>query len=327
MRRLAFVSTFLAAVASSLVACQLLSGIDNLSKVESLDGGADSSPPSTAEEGGVDSSIDSSVADGGADSITDSSAVDSGSDSSTDSSGPDSGVDSSADSSAADSGIDSSGSTSIVRVQAVSPGWVSSNDTTLTLVEENAGDLLVAGVYFAEATATITVTDTLGNSWLPTNAYANTTACNIGNVSVAEIFYAGGIASGDNVVTVTQSSGTSPLGAYLVEYSGVRTTGPLDGVSGGSAASSTATMSAGNLTTTSARDLVVALFAEATAYGIMTTGPGFSVVDNDTTFYSMFEDDLPTGFGPGTIAPTANEPGGTPSDCWVATAAAFHVGP
>jgi hypothetical protein len=142
-----------------------------------------------------------------------------------------------------------------------------------------------------------------------------------------EIFYAGGIAAGNNVVTVTQSSGTTPLGAFVVEYSGARAAGALDGVSGGSAASSTATMSAGNLTTTSAHDLVVAIFAEATAYGIMTTGPGFSVVDNDTTFYSMFEDDLPAGFGPGTIAPTGTEPGGTPSDCWVAAAAAFHVAP
>jgi hypothetical protein len=172
------------------------------------------------------------------------------------------------------------------------------------------------------------VTDSLGNSWSPTTAYANTaTGCNSENASVVEIFYAGGIAAGDNVVTVTQSSGTAPVGAYLVEYSGARAVGALDGVSGASAASSTATMNAGSLTTTSAHDLVVGLFAEATLYGIMTTGPGFSVVDNDTTFFSMFEDDLPSGFGPGAIVPTANEPGGTPSDCWVAAAAAFRVAP
>jgi hypothetical protein len=324
MRRPAIVSALLVgAIASGLVACEQLSGLDRLSRVASLDGGADSSSPTPVEESGADSS----PVDGGPSSNSDSSAADSGPHSSTDSAAADSGVDSSTDSSAADGGVDSSGQTSIVRVQAIAPGWASSQETMLTLVEENAGDLLVAGVYFTDATATITVADSLHNSWSSTNAYANTTACSIGNVSVAEIFYAGGIAAGNNVVTVTQSSGTAPLGAFLVEYSGVRAAGALDAVSGGSAASSTATMSAGNLITTSAHDLVVALFAEATAYGIMTTGPGFSVVDNDTTFYSMFEDDLPAGFGPGTTAPTASEPGGMSSDCWVAAAAAFHVAP
>ncbi len=232
----------------------------------------------------------------------------------------------------ADADVDAAASTdsappSIVRVQAVAPGWGSSDATTLTLVQENAGDLLVAGVYFTESTATITVADSLGNTWVPTTAYANTAACSSGQVSVAQIFYAGNILAGGNVVTVSQSSGAFPLGAFLVEYSGVRAAGPLNGVSGGHPASSTATMSAGSLTTTGAHDLVVALFAEATVYGVMTTGPGFSVVANDTTFYSMFEDDLPAGSGPGTVTPTAFEPGNAPSDCWVAAAAAFTAAP
>jgi hypothetical protein len=334
MRRSAIASAFLAAVAWSLVACGLVSGLNRLSEVDSLDGGADSASHSLAEDGGADSSMGPPAADSGPDSSidsatgdsanasTDSSAADGAVDSSTDSSTRDSGI----DSSVADSGVDSSSPTSIVRVQAVAPGWASSPQTTLTLAEENAGDLLVAGVYFA-ASATITITDSLGNSWSPTSAYANTTAsCNDENVSVVEIFYAGGIAAGGNVVTVAQSSGTAPLGAYLVEYSGARAAGALDGVSGGSAASSTVTMSAGNLSTTSAHDLVVALFAEATTSGTMTAGPGFSAVDTDGTFFSMFEDDLPTGFGPGVIVPTANEPGG-PSDCWVAAAASFRVAP
>ncbi len=217
--------------------------------------------------------------------------------------------------------------TSIVRVQTVALEWVSAEETTLTVVQENAGDLLVAGVYFAESTATITVTDSAGNTWAPTTAYANVTACSSGETTVAQIFHTAGIAAGQNAVTVAQSSGTSPLGAFLVEYSGVRAAGSLDGVSGGPAASSTATMSPGSLTTTGPDDLVVALFAEATSWGVMTTGPGFSTVANDATFYSMFEDDLPAGTGPGTVNPTAVEPGGAASDCWVAAAAAFKAGP
>jgi hypothetical protein len=216
---------------------------------------------------------------------------------------------------------------SITRVQTVAPGWMSAQSATLTLVAENVGDLLVAGVYFTESTATITVTDSLGNAWVPTTAYANVTGCSGGNVSVVEIFYAEGIAAGANVVTVTQSSGTSPLGAFVVEYSGALAAGSLDGVSGGPATSSTATMSAGSLTTAGAHDLVVALFAEATVWGVITTGPAFSIVADDATFYSMFEDDLPAGAGPGTVTPTAIESGGATSDCWVATAAAFKAAP
>jgi hypothetical protein len=216
---------------------------------------------------------------------------------------------------------------SITRVQTVAPGWGSVQQTTLTLVAENAGDLLVAGVYFTDSTVTITVADSLGNAWAPTTAYANVTACSTGQTSVAQIFYATGVAAGMNVVTVTQSSGTSALGALVVEYSGALASGSLDGVSGGPATSSTTTMSAGSLTTTGANDLVVALFAEATVWGVITTGPGFSIVADDGTFYSMFEDDLPAGAGPGTVDPTAFESGGATSDCWVAAAAAFKAGP
>ena len=172
----------------------------------------------------------------GSHALTDSGlAEEGGADSGTDSSALDSGHDSSTDSSAAESGADSSGSTSIARVQSVAPGWVSAQETTLTLAEENAGDLLVAGVYFDQSTVTITVADSLGNAWTPTTAYANITPCPFGasgaNASVVQIFYAEDIVAGSNVVTVTQSSGTSPLGAFLVEYSGLLKSGSLDGIS------------------------------------------------------------------------------------------------
>jgi hypothetical protein len=327
MRRTAIVSAFFGAITSSLVACQLVSGLDRLSKVESLDGSTDSSPFSLAEEAGADSSTDSSAMDSAPDSGPLSAA---GADSSTDSSVVDSAPDSSPLSSAADGGDDSSGSISIARVQSVAPGWVSAQETTLTL-EENAGDLLVAGVYFDDSTVTIAVADSLDNVWTPTTAYANITPCPLGasgaNASVVQIFYAEGVAAGGNVVTVTQSSGTTPLGAFLVEYSGIRASGSLEGTSGGPAPSSTPTMSAGSLTTEGAHDVVVALFAEATTGGTITPGPGFSTAANDASFYSLFEDDLPSGTGPGPIAPTATEPGGEPSDCWVGAAAAFTAGP
>jgi hypothetical protein len=86
-------------------------------------------------------------------------------------------------------------------------------------------------------------------------------------------------------------------------------------------------MSAGSLTTTGALDLVVALFAEGTTSGVITPGAGFATAAGDPGFYSMIEDDLPAGTASGTVTPTATEPGGVPSDCWVAAAAAFRAAP
>jgi len=86
-------------------------------------------------------------------------------------------------------------------------------------------------------------------------------------------------------------------------------------------------MTSGTLTTNGALDLVVALFSEATTSGTMTSGVGFVTVQYDSTFYSLIEDNLPGGTGPDMVVPMAMEPGGTPSPCWVATAAAFRAAP
>lgn len=48
------------------------------------------------------------------------------------------------------------------------------------------------------------------------------------------------------------------------------------------------------------------------------------------SFYSMFEDNLRPGYsgmGPGTVTPTAAEPGGQSSAWWVGAAAAFKAAP
>jgi hypothetical protein len=291
--------------ASVLGACSLI-GTNGLTG--STDGGADDShdaAPPFWIDGADDTQIDGS--DAGVDRPTDA-----------------------ASDTPSDAGVDSTSvdaAPAIVRVQSLAPGWVSSATTTVTL-DENAGDLLVAGVYFAASNVTVSVRDSLGNTWTPTTAYVNSTAnCSQTNASVAQIFFAEGISAGKNILTVQQSSGTSPLGVFVVEYSGVRGVGALDGVTGGAATSSTATMNPGTLTTTGALDLVVALFSEATTSGTMTPGPGFVTVQYNSTFYSLIEDNLPNGTGAGAVDPTATEPGGTPSSCWSAAAVAFRATP
>ncbi len=88
--------------------------------------------------------------------------------------------------------------------------------------------------------------------------------------------------------------------------------------------------SSGNLTTTGASDLVVALFADVTQYGTMTAGSGFVARQVDTGFVALIEDNLPAGAAPGMHAagaqlpPEAADGGVNNGDgCWVALAAAF----
>jgi len=326
-------------------ACALVSGVDDLQRVACVGACADASGPWDGQDsssgitetgdGDQSTNVSDSASAVELDALADASPLDAPL-------APESGIDDQASaapdvgpgSNAMDvssEGADSLSPPTIARVQASAGAWVFSASMTLT-IDERAGDLLVAAVYFNQSTATVTVADSLGNAWKPTAARANTAACATGGVggdgSVAQILYAQGVAAGHNVVRVTQSTGTRPLGAFLVEYSGVRAAGALDGMNGGAAVSSSPTMSAGQLTTTGTSDLVVALFVEATTSGVITPGPGFATAANDSTFYSMFEDNLRQGYavmGPGTVVPTATEPSNTPSACWAATAAAFQA--
>ena len=319
-------ASVVAAFATVLVACSFVVSLDGLSEWEdplsdASPAAPDTSPPppdtgTAAPNDGADAESPSADSAGGP--STDGTAV------------SDDAADSNRGISDAPSESDRADShpPSIARVQSIAPGWQSSATAVLTL-HESAGDLLVAGVYFNDPTATIAVTDTVGSTWTSTTPFANVTGCttHTGASTVAQIFFAEGVAAGDNIVTVTQSAGSSPLGAFVVEYSGVLSAGSLDRLSGGFAQSSTSTMSAGSLTTTGALDLVVALFAEATTSGTMLPGSGFATAANDSTFYSMLEDDLPGGMASGMVTPTAGEPGGVSSDCWVAAAAAFRAAP
>ena len=204
-------------------------------------------------------------------------------------------------------------------VQAVSPGFVTASSQSAT-VNETAGDLIVVAVYWNADSATISVSDTKGNTYL------NLPEQNLpgaGWGTQVQIFYAQNVAGGSNTVTVTQSTGAHAIGFYLVEYSGIRTSGALDSSVGQVAPSTTNTMSTGNMSTSGCRDVVVALFNDTSfASGQMSAGAGFTPRAMDNGFISMVEDDAP-GIGPGTINPTATLPSSTKTQSWAATAAAF----
>lgn len=100
----------------------------------------------------------------------------------------------------------------------------------------------------------------------------------------------------------------------------------LDGASATVATGATATMTAGTLTTTGARDVVVALFGDEASYGQMVAGSGFEAEQVDTGFAAMIEDDVPVGAAPGmheaqAVLPVDSDAG---LACWVGVSAAFE---
>jgi hypothetical protein len=133
-----------------------------------------------------------------------------------------------------------------------------------------AGDLLVYFHYPNNNSSTISIADTIGNSWTQAGSTATT------GINVFTAWYAISIASGANTVTGTFSANDAFGNIVIAEYSGVSHTSPFDAYAGNFyAAGSTNPISSGNLTTTAAGDLLVAYFFDqgqglvtGTAYGI-----------------------------------------------------------
>jgi hypothetical protein len=184
-----------------------------------------------------------------------------------------------------------------------------------------SGDLVVIAVYWDESDATVSVSDTSGNTWAHLDEQNNAA-----NDTEVQIWYAQDAKGGNDTVTVTQSTGNSPLGFYLLEYSGIAATSSLDSQAGQSAPNPSTTMTTGTLPTSGALDVIVAIFSDSCDTGLMVAGTGFLEEGADTGFNSMVEDTSPAGVTPGTYNATAAFPSGSTDDmCWAATAAAFKA--
>jgi hypothetical protein len=191
----------------------------------------------------------------------------------------------------------------------------------------HAGDLLVIGTYVAQASIVVTLSDSLGHHFASTPAQSggNAGACTAFGVT-AQLWYATTRASGSDTITLSKS-GNDGFGAFVLEYAGLAAGGHLDAKSSATTTVAETPMSAGQVTTSGARDVVVALFADFGAYGAMTAGAGFTADISDGNWVAMVEDDLPAGGA----APGVHEPQATLSAqsdaglaCWVGVAAAFE---
>ena len=140
------------------------------------------------------------------------------------------------------------------------PQTAQTSATVTYKAAQGAGDLNVVVVGWNDSTATVTsVTDVKGNVYaLAVGPTIQPGPAGGGGLSQA-IYYAkniAGAAASGNTVTVRFSAAATYPDVRVLEYSGLDPTSPLDGTTAG--VGNSATSDSGPMTTTNARDLLVA---------------------------------------------------------------------
>jgi hypothetical protein len=172
---------------------------------------------------------------------------------------------------------------------------------------EGSGDVNAVCVYWYKASSPPTissVTDTKGNSYTLAKSELN---YNTGN-NVA-VYYATGIASGANTVTVNFSASTATYASIMeVEYSGM---GSFDASSGATGSSGTS-LSSGNLTTTVSSDELIGFQVGNSAF---TVGSGYTQRISSGSGNWVTEDDTAGAAGSYSATSTQASSGGWASIC------------
>jgi hypothetical protein len=181
------------------------------------------------------------------------------------------------------------------------------NDTTATTITQafgsnvTSGNTIVVSVGWQHATATLTCTDTQGNTYA--TAVTKKDAAN-NNVSVC---YAVAGTTGANTVTATFSV-TSPFRRINVsEYTGIRTVSPLDGTASasGTAATTTDGVSSGAITTTQSGDMIYGTTVDTNGTQTIGAGTGYAQLPNwDNILLTQIKNQVKAG----SVASTATFP-------------------
>lgn len=183
----------------------------------------------------------------------------------------------------------------------------SSTTVTRTIT---AGNLLAIGVGWEDADRTVTVSDTVGNT------YTGIIKTNEQGVVWGQLFYAKNITGGASVViTASFGSSTASTLCSVWEFSGCSTTTPFDQEAKGRAGSGTAATTA-SFTTTQANEGLVALIKN---FGGLSTTPQASwTEDQDSPFGMEFQHIVVSSAGSYVGAGTLSG-----SEAWIALAASF----
>lgn len=205
-------------------------------------------------------------------------------------------------------------------VQVVEPPYVD-GASLVEPISVTAGDALIVATYWNDASKVVTVTDAAGVlTWTGLGAMEVATGCGPpSGGSAGELWYAPITVSGTLDVTISQGSGTSPLGARLLEYAG---TGAFGGGMGTLPQGPSNTMTEGTYMP-SGPLLVIAMFSDTNGTGMMSPGPGWTLRTAEDGFYALVEDNAPGAAG--TIMPTATLPVGVSDACWVTESVAFQT--
>ena len=166
----------------------------------------------------------------------------------------------------------SGGGTSITLIQHTSKDAGTTSSSTLTFASNNtASNWIAVSIRAGAANETFTVTDTNGNTYRKAIQF---------NVTVSGgtigIFYAENIAGGANTVTVSDTA-VATLRFAILEYSGVATSGSLDGVA--MTQGNSASPNSGSGTTTANGDLLLGAIMTA-APETYTAGIGYQIEES-----------------------------------------------
>ena len=166
----------------------------------------------------------------------------------------------------------SGGGTSIALMQHTSKDAGATSSSTLTFASNNtAGNWIAVCIRAGTANEIFTVTDTNGNTYRTAIQFNAT----VGGETMG-IFYSENIAGGTNTVTVSDTA-LATLRFAILEYSGVATSGSLDGVA--VAQGNSASPNSGSVTTTANGDLLLgAIMTAATA--TYTPGIGYQIEES-----------------------------------------------
>jgi hypothetical protein len=203
-------------------------------------------------------------------------------------------------------------------IQKSAPGFVQATSQSVAMSAVGSGHLLVVGAYSnAVSGVSMSVSDTQGNTWSSTSAFTNTQGT--GGPLTMQLFYTVARSSGNDTITLSQSSGTAPLGGLYFEYSGNSSTNVLDASAGQSAPGSTSSASTPSITTTGSADLVIGFFGDTSGSGTITAGPGYTLELSDAGFYAGAEDqfNVPAGAHLATAVLPSSDAG------WIGIIAAF----
>jgi hypothetical protein len=209
----------------------------------------------------------------------------------------------------------SGGGTSITLMQHTSKDAGTTSSSTLTFPSNNtASNWIAVSIRAGTANEIFTVTDTNGNTYRKAIQFNLTVSG--GTIG---IFYAENIAGGANTVTVSDTA-LATLRFAILEYSGVATSGSLDGVA--VTQGNSASPNSGSVTTTANGDLLLGSIMTANAE-TYTAGIGYRIEESvpaEPGTKLITEDQVQAAAGAAAASATLRVAG-----TWAAGIAAFKV--